>query len=203
LTKGIYLEKAGVTCESNGKIKAAPDESTNVPHIFAIGDVLWGKLELSPVAIKAGKLLSQMLFGGGTELMDYVNVPTTVFTPLEYGAVGYSEDEAKEKFGPDNISTFHTEFKPLEWSYYKTGRPEINCYVKILVNKLDNNRVVGFHICAPNAGEITQGIGIAMKCGATKEMIDSCVGIHPTVAEDCVGLLLTKEENPDASKGGC
>ena len=69
--------------------------------------------------------------------------------------------------------------------------------------KKSDNLVVGFHICAPNAGEITQGIGIAMKCGMTKEQLDSCVGIHPTSAEDCIGLKETKEDNPEASKGGC
>jgi len=86
--------------------------------------------------------------------MDYVNVPTTVFTPLEYGCCGLAENEAQEKYGAENIATYHTEFKPLEWSYNK-GRPEIDCYVKILCNKLDDERVVGFHICSPNAGEIT------------------------------------------------
>jgi len=111
-------------------------------------------LELTPVAIKAGKLLSYRLFGGMTEKMDYVNVPTAVFTPLEYGSCGLSEEDAKEQYGAENISTYHTEFKPLEWAYYK-GRPEGDCYVKVLVNKKDSNRVVGFHICAPNAGEIT------------------------------------------------
>lgn len=169
ITKGIKPENAGVVVESNGKIKAAADEQTNVPNIYAIGDVLHGKLELTPVAIKAGKLLSQRLFGGKTELMDYINVPTTVFTPLEYGAVGYSEEDAKLKFGEENIQTFHTEFKPLEWAYHKSGRPEVDCYVKVLVHIQDNNRVVGFHICAPNAGEVTQGLGIAIKCGVTKE----------------------------------
>jgi pyruvate/2-oxoglutarate dehydrogenase complex dihydrolipoamide dehydrogenase (E3) component len=63
--------------------------------------------------------------------------------------------------------------------------------------------VVGFHICAPNAGEVTQGLGVAMKCGLTKELLDSYVGIHPTIAEDCIGLKFTKEYNPDAEKGGC
>lgn len=192
-----------MTCESNGKIKANDDESTNIPHIYAIGDVLYGMLELTPVATKAGKLLAYRLFGGATEKMDYLNVPTTVFTPLEYGAVGYSEEDAKKRFGEENISTYHTEFKPLEWSYRKIGRPEVDCYIKIIVNKADSNRVVGFHICAPNAGEITQGLGVAIKIGVTKEQLDSTVGIHPTIAEDCIGLKFTKEENPDVKKGGC
>jgi pyruvate/2-oxoglutarate dehydrogenase complex dihydrolipoamide dehydrogenase (E3) component len=83
-------------------------------------------------------------------------------------------------------------------------RPEgADCYVKLLCNKADNNKVVGFHILSPSAGEITQGIGIAMKCGATKDMIDAVVGIHPTVAEEYVGLDKTKEEFPDAKKSGC
>ena len=154
VTEGIKLQNAGVKAESNGKIRASDTEETNVPGIYAIGDVLYGKLELTPVAIKAGKLLAYRLFGGATEKMDYVNVPTTVFTPLEYGCVGYSEEDAKLKFGAENISTYHTEFKPLEWAYNK-GRPEGDCYVKVLVNEADNNKVVGFHLCAPNAGEVT------------------------------------------------
>lgn len=202
VTEGINLPNVGIKPESNWKIKVADDESTNVPNIFAIGDVIYGKLELTPVAIKAGKLLAYRLFAGATEKMDYVNVPTTVFTPLEYGSCGLSEEDAKKLYGDENISTYHTEFKPLEWAYHK-GRPEGDCYVKVLCNKLDNLRVVGFHICAPNAGEITQGVGIAMKCGVTKDVLDSCVGIHPTIAEDCIGLKFTKEENPDAAKGGC
>lgn len=202
LTANINLEAAGVIAEKNGKFKVNDQEQTNVPHIYAIGDVIYGQLELTPVAIKAGMLLSQRLFAGKTDKMDYVNVPTTVFTPLEYGCCGYTEVESHEKYGKDNCSTYHIQFQPLEWQYNK-ARPEGHqCYVKVIVTKSDN-KVVGFHICAPNAGEITQGIGIAMKCGMTKEQLDSCVGIHPTIAEDCIGLKETKEENPDASKGGC
>jgi len=75
--------------------------------------------------------------------------------------------------------------------------------VKIICNKLDNLRVIGYHILAPNAGEITQGIAVAIKCGVTKEQLDSTVGIHPTVAEDMIGLKFTKEDTPDAKKTGC
>ena len=135
--------------------------------------------------------------------MDYVNVPTTVFTPIEYGSCGFSEDDAKLKFGKENILTYHTSFKPLEWALNKGRIDGGDCYVKILVNKSDDNRVVGFHILSPNAGEVTQGIGIAMKCGVTKEQLDSCVGIHPTIAEDVIGLKYIKEDNPDAKKSGC
>lgn len=148
LTKPLNLENAGVIAEPNGKFKANEYEQTNVPHIYAIGDVLYGKLELTPVAIKAGKLLAYRLFGNKTEKMDYVNVPTTVFTPLEYGCCGLAEADAKEQYGEENIATYHTTFKPLEWAYNKS-RPEVDCYVKVLCNKADNERVVGFHICSP------------------------------------------------------
>lgn len=77
------------------------------------------------------------------------------------------------------------------------------CYVKVICNKADNDRVIGYHILAPNAGEITQGISIGVKMGMTKEQMDSVVGIHPTVAEDSFGLKYTKEANPDAKKTGC
>lgn len=115
VTEGLNLAAAGVVAESNGKFKANEQEQTNVPNIYAIGDVLHGRLELTPVAIKSGALLAARLAGTGTALMDYEAVPTTVFTPLEYGTVGLTEDEAKARHGEANIRTFHTRFKPLEW----------------------------------------------------------------------------------------
>jgi len=110
LTAGLNLDKAGVVAEKNGKFKVTDGEQTNVPHIYAIGDVIYGQLELTPVAIKAGKLLSARLFAGGTEKMDYAGVPTTVFTPLEYGCCGYTEEECVAKYGAENISTYHVQF---------------------------------------------------------------------------------------------
>lgn len=135
--------------------------------------------------------------------MDYVNVPTTVFTPIEYGCCGYSEEDAVAKFGAENLASYHIQFQPLEWQYNKMRPEGTHCYTKVICNKADNLRVVGFHILAPNAGEITQGVGIAMKCGATKEQFDSCIGIHPTTAEEITTLKFTKEENPEAAKTGC
>lgn len=204
VTAGLNLAAAGVVAESNGKFICNDQEQTNIPNIYAIGDVLHGRLELTPVAIKAGNLLASRLAGQSTAVMDYESVPTTVFTPLEYGTVGLTEAEAKTRHGEANVRTFHTRFKPLEWSVDKfVAEGKRMCYTKVLVNSADNNRVVGFHICAPNAGEITQGIAIGFKCGMTKEQMDSVIGIHPTAAEDCIGLHLTKEENPDAEKSGC
>jgi pyruvate/2-oxoglutarate dehydrogenase complex dihydrolipoamide dehydrogenase (E3) component len=140
--------------EKNGKFKTNDVEQTNVPHIYAIGDVLYGNLELTPVAIKAGQLLSARLFAGSTQKMDYVNVPTTVFTPIEYGCCGLDEEAAKAKYGAENISTYHSLFQPLEWQYNKQRPEGTTCYCKVLVTNNDQ-KVVGFHILSPNAGEIT------------------------------------------------
>lgn len=100
----------------SGKVIVNDREETNVEHVYAIGDILSERLELTPVAIQAGRLLSRRLFGGSEETMDYDKVATTVFTPLEYSCCGYSEEKATEVFGADNIEIYHRKFWPLEWT---------------------------------------------------------------------------------------
>jgi len=172
-----------------------------VPHIYAIGDVLYGQAELTPVAIQAGRLLAKRLYGGSTMQMDYDNIPTAVFTPIEYGTCGLSEEEAIDRQGKENVEVYHSYHKPLEWTV--PHREDNSCYVKMIVDKLDSDRVIGFHILGPNSGEITQGVGIAIKCGATKADFDNTVGIHPTIAEQVTGLDITKSSGADATKSGC
>ncbi|PKU37564.1 thioredoxin reductase cytoplasmic [Limosa lapponica baueri] len=184
-TRKIGLDKIGVKInEKTGKIPVNDEEQTNVPYIYAVGDILQDKLELTPVAIQAGRLLVQRLYAGATSKCDYLNVPTTVFTPLEYGACGYSEEAAVEKFGEENIEVYHSHFWPLEWTV--PSRDNNKCYAKIICNIQDKERIIGFHVLGPNAGEITQGFAAAMKCGVTKEQLDSTVGIHPVCAEVCI-----------------
>jgi hypothetical protein len=166
-------------------------EQTNVPHIYAIGDVVSGNPELTPVAIMAGKLLAKRLYANGTEGMDYDRIPTTVFTPLEYGCCGLSEEDAIARYG-DQLEVYHSNYTPLEWTIVES-RPHNKCYVKLLVNKADSNRVVGFHILGPNAGEITQGWACAVKLGATYETFSSTVGIHPTTAEELTTLTYVQD----------
>lgn len=203
VTAGCELANAGLKPESNGKFIVNEQEQTNVDHIYAIGDIQHGKLELTPTAIKAGMLLAKRLYEPGfTELMNYNNVPTTVFTPLEYGTVGLSEEDARAKY-PEDLYIKHVHFKPLEWALnFSHSDKDHKCYVKVIVQK-STDLVVGFHILSPNAGEITQGIGIAFQCGMTKKQLDACVGIHPTVAEECCTLTWDKDEFPFASKEGC
>jgi len=199
-TTKIGLDKAGVVVDpSSGKIPAV-NEQTNVPHIYALGDVLLGRPELTPVAIHAGRLLARRLFANSTRQMDYDNVPTTIFTPIEYGCCGLTEEDAISRYGGDNIEVFHSFFKPLEWTV--AHKQDDACYCKLIVKK-DNDVVVGFHYVGPNAGEITQGYGVAMKAGAKKEHFDEAVGIHPTVAEEFTMLSVTKRSGSSAKKGGC
>merc|ERR1712039_473124 len=100
----------------NGKILHDDSEKTNVDHIYAIGDVIDGKPELTPVAIQAGKLLARRLFGGSNKIMDYTDIATTVFTPIEYGCVGYTEEEAHQKLGKERVLVYHATQLPLEWN---------------------------------------------------------------------------------------
>uniref|UniRef100_A0A674MDH2 thioredoxin-disulfide reductase (NADPH) n=2 Tax=Takifugu rubripes TaxID=31033 RepID=A0A674MDH2_TAKRU len=201
-TDKIGLDKVGVKVNpKNGKIPVNDEEQTNVPHIYAIGDILQDKWELTPVAIQAGKLLARRLYGGSKAKCDYVNVPTTVFTPMEYGACGLSEERAVGLYGQENIEVFHTLFWPLEFTV--PSRDNNKCYAKIICNKLDNDRVIGFHYLGPNAGEVTQGFSAAMKCGATKEQLDGTIGIHPTCAEIFTTMEVTKSSGGNINQSGC
>jgi len=133
--------------------------------------------------------------------MDYDRIPTTVFTPLEYGCCGLSEEEAVARYGAEGVEVYHSSFTPLEWTV--AHRPANKCYVKLIVNKADGNRVVGFHILGPHAGEVTQGWAAALRLGATYESFTSTIGIHPTVAEELTTLTITKSSGDSADKGGC
>ncbi len=214
-TPRLRLDAAGVSVNGiNGKIPTR-HERTKVGHIYAIGDVIDGQAldppsaetELTPVAIRAGRLLAHRLYGGRQEFMSYGQIPTTVYTPLEYGACGLSEEKALAKYGSKScdaatgIEVFHLTFKPLEWTLSHRG--ESACHVKVICNIADSMRVVGLHICGPNAAEITQGFAVAMRMGATKSDLDATVGIHPSMAEELTTLTTTKSSGRSAEKAGC
>lgn len=201
VTKDLHLEKVGVKVNANNGKIIAHNEQTSVSNIFAIGDVLDGKLELTPVAIQAGKLLARRLFANSKAQMDYTNVPTTVFTPIEYGSIGYSEEAAIAKYGEEKIEVYHSYYTPLEWTVGEKG--DNLCYAKLVCNKEDNERVIGFHVVGEHAGEVTQGFALALKLGATKEHFDATVGIHPTSAEEFTVLHITKRSGEDPLKSTC
>lgn len=134
--------------------------------------------------------------------MDYVNICTTVFTPIEYSCVGLSEDDAIEKLGKDNVEVYHKEFTPLEWSL-SPMRSHSNAFTKVVVDKTENNKVLGIHYVGPNAGEVMQGYGVSMKMGMKFEDLLETVGIHPTTSEEIVTLSVTKSSGESAAAGGC
>jgi pyruvate/2-oxoglutarate dehydrogenase complex dihydrolipoamide dehydrogenase (E3) component len=150
------------------------------------------------VAIQAGIYLARRLFGGMTEPMDYEKVCTTVFTPIEYSTVGISEDDAIERFGLENIEVYHREFLPLEWSL-SPSRSHSNGFAKVIVDKTPEENVLGIHYLGPNAGEVMQGYGVAMKQGLTFKQLTETVGIHPTSSEELVTLSTTKSSGKDVS----
>ncbi|XP_045542761.1 thioredoxin reductase 1, mitochondrial isoform X2 [Papilio machaon] len=199
LTKALNLPAAGVVTE-NGKI-SAPTEQTNVGHIFAVGDVLEGRPELTPVAIHAGRLLARRLFAAGVQHMDYDNVATTVFTPLEYGCVGLSEETAIARLGEDAVEVYHAYYKPTE--FFIPQRNIRNCYLKAVAERASPQRVLGLHFVGPVAGEVIQGFAVAIKCGLTMEQLMNTVGIHPTVAEEFTRLNITKRSGKDPNPASC
>jgi len=204
-TKNLNLDAAGVKAWKNGKV-IVEQEQTSAQHIYAIGDCICDKegkpgLELTPVAIQAGELLSQRLFSNSTKAMDYNTVPTTVFTPLEYGCIGFSEEDAASLLKGD-LEVYHSYYTPLEQAICEE-REHDKCYVKLLCDKSDSLRVVGFHVLGPNAGEITQGFATAMKLGMTYDDVKETVGIHPTDAEKFTTLKVTKASGASSSGGGC
>ncbi|KAJ0398883.1 hypothetical protein P43SY_001327 [Pythium insidiosum] len=198
----LNLDKVGVKLNPKTGRILVNQEQTTTPNIFAIGDVIDAP-ELTPVAIQAGRLLARRLYNGETTLMDYDKICTAVFTPLEYGCCGISEDDAKAKFGESNIEVYHQNFTPLEWSLSEHRVAASNCYTKVVCDKTRNKHVVGFHYLGPNAGEVTQAIGLAMKLGFTYDEMVNVVGIHPTTAEVFTTLEVTKSSGASAAAAGC
>jgi len=208
-TSSLGLEAVNISVNpKNGKISCT-NEQTTTPNIYAIGDVVDGFPELTPVAILAGRLLARRMFGGGStaDYMDYRNIATTVFTPLELGTVGYSEEDAISAFGADAVDCYVSAFQPLEWSiaakHPDTEAAQVACFAKIVVNKNENEKILGLHIASPNAGEIMQGFGVAIKKGITYRDLVNTVGIHPTVAEEFTTMEITKSSGASIEKAGC
>ena len=201
-TDKLGLERVGVKTNPKDRKIIATHEQSSTPNIYAVGDVMDGCPELTPVAIQAGQHLARRLFGDSKEPMDYVNICTTVFTPIEYSCVGLSEDDAIEKFGKDNIEVYIREFMPLEWSM-SHHRSSHYAYTKVVVDKSPGENVLGIHYLGPNAGEVMQGYGSAMKQGLKFDTLKETVGIHPTSSEEIVTLSITKSSGEDAAAGGC
>jgi len=202
LTDDLKLENSGVVVHpDSAKIDVDAYERSNVPHIYAVGDVIQDRPELTPVAILAGRLLARRLFGNGTELMDYDDVATTVFSPLEYGCVGLSEETAIKRHGEDNIEIYHAYYKPTE--FFIPQKSVRHCYLKAVALREGDQRVLGLHYVGPVAGEVIQGFAAALKSGLTFKTLQNTVGIHPTTAEEFTRLNISKRSGLDPTPATC
>jgi thioredoxin reductase (NADPH) len=199
---GLGLENVNVkTNPKTGKI-ICTNEQSSTSHIYAIGDVIDGAPELTPVAIQAGRLLAKRLQGKSVEPMDYTKVATTVFTPLEFGTVGLTEDEAVAAHCSSTVDSYISEFTPLEWTIIDSMSDK-SCFAKVVIHK-KTTQVLGIHIASPNAGEIIQGFAVALRKGTLmySDLTDT-IGIHPTVAEELVSLSVTKSSGESTKSSGC
>ncbi|MFC3931275.1 glutathione-disulfide reductase [Streptococcus dentapri] len=183
-TKGYGLENTGVALSAKGFIQTDEYENTNIPGIYAIGDIN-GKLELTPVAVKAGRQLSERLFNNKvTAKLDYTNVPTVVFSHPAMGKVGYTEEAAIKKFGADQIKTYTSSFTSM---YSALADHRQVARMKLVVQGPEE-KVIGLHGIGYGVDEMIQGFAVAIKMGATKEDFDNTVAIHPTGSEEFVTM---------------
>ena len=182
--EGLGLENTNVTVDDRGRIVSDAYECTSEQGVYAIGDVT-GKLDLTPVAIAAGRRLSDRLFGEKKDAhLDYDNVPTVVFSHPPMGTVGLTAKDAKEKYGEDAVKTYTSSFTDMRSSV--SGHPH-QCKM-LLVCAGDDEKIVGVHAMGLGVDEMMQGFGVAVKMGATKADFDSTVAIHPTSAEEMVTM---------------
>ncbi|MBB5320499.1 glutathione-disulfide reductase [Marinobacter oulmenensis] len=181
LIDGLGLTELGVALTASGHVQVDDHFQTAVPSIYALGDVI-GTPQLTPVALAQGMVLSRRLFGDGLGEMDYEAIPTAVFCNPDIGTVGLTEQEASER--GYRLRIYRTDFRPMK--YTLPGRDE-RSLMKLVVDD-DTDRVLGAHMVGPEAGEITQGLAVAIKAGATKAQFDATLGIHPTSAEEFVTM---------------
>jgi glutathione reductase (NADPH) len=179
--RGLGLEAAGVKLSQTGGIAVDKFSQTAVPHIYAVGDVT-DRINLTPVAIREGHAFADTVFGNKPTAVDHANVPTAVFSEPEVGVVGLTEAQARERLA--HVDIYKTSFRPMKMTL--AGR-DTRAFFKLVVDGA-TDRVVGCHIVGPDAGEMIQLVGIAVRMKATKADFDATMAVHPTAAEELVTL---------------
>ncbi|KLV05786.1 glutathione-disulfide reductase [Photobacterium ganghwense] len=184
-TDAINLAATGVATNERGYIKVDEYQRTNVDGIYCVGDIMEGGIELTPVAVKAGRQLSERLFNNKPDAkMDYKLVPTVVFSHPPIGTIGLTEPEAIAQYGEDNVKVYTSTFTAMYTAVTTNRQP---CKMKLVCAGADE-KVVGLHGIGYTVDEMIQGFGVAMKMGATKADFDSVVAIHPTGSEEFVTM---------------
>ncbi len=183
-TSGFGLEKTGVKLTEKGTIYSDEFENTSVPGIYALGDVT-GKLDLTPVAVKAGRQLSERLFNNKADAkLDYTDVATVVFSHPVIGSVGLTEEKAIAKYGAKNIKVYKSSFTPMYTALGDNRQPS----TMKLVTLGEDEKIIGLHGIGYGVDEMIQGFSVAIKMGATKADFDNTVAIHPTGSEEFVTM---------------
>ena len=182
LTDNLGLETTRIRLNDNNAIPVNSTFETIEPDIFALGDVTGGHAQLTPIALAEAMVLTNLLFGDKKSNMDYTNIPTAVFCQPNIATVGLSEEQARTQH--DNIDCYISTFSPLKHTLSGSSEKTL---MKVIVSK-DDDKVLGIHMVGAEAGEIIQGLAVAMKMGLTKTILDSTIGIHPTTAEEFVTL---------------
>ena len=177
----VGFDKVNIALNDNGTIKINDNFQTSEASIYALGDITGG-MELTPVALAEGMALAKTLYNNELTQVDYDTIPTAVFCQPNIGTCGLSEEQAIEKYGA--VSVYESNFRAMK---HTIGGRQERTYMKLIVDK-QSDRVVGIHMVGEDAGEIIQGMAIAMKAGATKAIFDSTIGIHPTAAEEFVTM---------------
>lgn len=190
--EGLNLDSAGVETDRSF-IPVDKYSKTNVENIFAVGDVT-DRIALTPVALMEGHRLADTLFGGMDRPVDHEFVASTVFTTPEVATIGYTEEDAAEKF--KDIDVYKTKFRPMAHSFPKS---ETYTMFKIIVDS-KTDKVIGVHLATDSAGEVMQGVAVAVKMGATKADFDATIGIHPTSAEELVTMRSPSYHYKDGKK---
>jgi glutathione reductase (NADPH) len=186
-TSGMALEEVGVTIAPSGAVVVDAYSRTRVESIYAVGDCT-ARRSLTPVAIAEGRAVAETLFRDQPTAIDYTFVPSAVFSQPPVGTVGYTEHDARAKLGA--VDVYVTSFRPMKHTL--SGRDE-RAMMKLVVDRA-SQRVVGCHVVGADAPEMIQGFAVALRCGATKAIFDTTVGIHPTAAEE---LVTMREKRPD------
>ena len=184
-TDVINLDVTGVETNSIGKVKVDKFQNTNVEGIYAVGDIIENSIDLTPVAVAAGRRLSERLFNNKpNEHLDYNLVPTVIFTHPPIGTVGLSEMQAIEQYGEEDVKCYTSTFTPM---YSAVTQHRQKCTMK-LVCLGEEEKIIGLHGIGFGVDEMIQGFAVAIKMGATKADFDNTVAIHPTGAEEFVTM---------------
>ncbi|MGH1648549.1 glutathione-disulfide reductase [Enterococcus gilvus] len=183
-TDKLGLENTSVTLNEKGFVIVDKFQNTTSEGVYAVGDVI-GKIDLTPVAIAAGRRLSERIFNGKSEeFLDYENVPTVIFTHPTIATIGLTEEEAIKRHGKDTIKTYHSRFTPM---YFALSEYRQKCEMK-LVCLGEEEKIIGLHAIGIGVDEMLQGFAVAIKMGATKKDFDDTVAIHPTGSEEFVTM---------------